>query len=71
MRGVRHTLKVGYGLSVHLASCVHALSPEVIGGGGPFTPRPLVDEPDHVERRCDHGATLLDLFSLGVGIPFA
>ena len=41
MKGVRHTLKVSYGLLVHLASCVHALSPEVTGGVNPYRRGPL------------------------------
>jgi len=31
MKGMRYALKVSYGLLVHLASCVHAFSPEVTG----------------------------------------
>ena len=41
MKGVRLTLKVSYGLLVHLASCVHALSPEVTGGVNPYRRGPL------------------------------
>ena len=41
MKGLRHVLKVSYGLLVHLASCVHAFSPEVAGGVDPYRRGPL------------------------------